>query len=145
MISNYRQEWVPVRNGLCAVTLMILPWGSLLSPGPVTLLLPDYICVLPLPCKKIWLSEAWEVGNSFLPYTCKSMGCPGKGRHRDLRLCKWCYRAWWCDQGSCAPHMTSLLKAVILVCSGVTQCMPQTLLGNLTISYTIAFLIPCPH
>lgn len=29
-----------------------------------------------------------------LPCLCKSVSSPGKGRHRDLQLCKWCN---WCD------------------------------------------------
>lgn len=104
-----------------------------------------YVCALVTPSQQN--PPFWDmgIGNSPLPYMCKSVGSPGKGRHRDLCLCKWCYRAWGCDQGSCVPSMTSLLKAPILARSGVMQYIPQTLLGNLKILYIIPLLFPWSH
>ena len=84
--------------------------GSVLSPSPVILLLPAYVCALASPSQQNPPFWHMRVGDSPLPYVCKSVGSAEKGRHRALQLCKWCYGAWCCGQGLCVPRMTSLLK-----------------------------------
>lgn len=55
------------------------------------------ICALLTPSQQI--PHLWDSRTHLSPlfYLCKSVGSPEKERHRDLQLCKWCYRACWCD------------------------------------------------